>query len=460
MRLEKTRTVKHYAAVWGCIISLLAFLASSCSESSGVATATNNDYCYIKSVTLGTVKRKTGTLNTSFAGSNYLMTVNQRTLTIENRDSLPYGSLLERVIATIAFDGQSLAYREKGTDAWTAYNATDSLDLSKPLELFLTSNDNQTSRLYTLKVNVHQLEGDSLYWKQCETGVAEVGDMTDMKAFVLNDKLMVLGRKEDGIALAERSGTETSGTWQEEVPAGLPASTEIQTLRKSKDALYISSADGKIFTSANAKDWQQVGTTYPAPLSLVEKTDDRYYALSEGKLLTSDDASNWKEEALDTDASMLPTTDIRTLCLPQANGSTRIVMVGQREGDSHAVVWNKLWNDSETEDAAQWIHFPISSDNTIPCPRLAHFNLLPYDNSCIAIGGASADGKHQALDAIYVSRDYGITWRKDLAHNLPAALKGTKDCITCTVDDNYFIWIITNTQIWRGRLERLGFAQQ
>ena len=67
---------------------------------------------------------------------------------------------------------------------------------------------------------------------------------------------------------------------------------------------------------------------------------------------------------------------------------------------------------------------------------------------------------HKALDAMYVSQDYGITWRPSTDIHLPVELKGADGCITSTVDENYFIWIITNAQVWRGRLNRLGFVQQ
>ena len=193
------------------LLLALVLMASSCSEKDNVVS-TSNDYCYISSVILGNVKRKVQNTNVTFSAVDYEMTINQRTNNIENRDSLPYGSQLSRVIATIHFDGSTLAYREKGSNSeWTSYNATDSLDLTKPLELFLTSNDNQSSRIYTLKVNVHQQEGDSLFWKQCDNNVAELTDMTDMKAFVLKDKLFVLGQKTSGITLAERSSTEAEG---------------------------------------------------------------------------------------------------------------------------------------------------------------------------------------------------------------------------------------------------------
>ena len=442
------------------LLLALVILASSCSEKDNVVS-TSNDYCYISSVILGNVKRKVQNTNVTFSAVDYEMTINQRTNNIENRDSLPYGSQLSRVIATIHFDGSTLAYREKGSNSeWTSYNATDSLDLTKPLELFLTSNDNQSSRIYTLKVNVHQQEGDSLFWKQCDNNVAELTDMTDMKAFVLNNKLFVLGQKASGITLAERSSTEAEGEWTETPVTDLPATTDIQTLRQYEDMLYLSTSDGSIFSSADAKGWRQEGSTYSAPLKLVEKTEKYYYAISEGKILRSADASTWEEETLDTDATMLPTTDIRALSVEQANGNNRIILVGQSENSDNAVVWNKMWNDSEQEENAEWIYFPITHDNNIPCPRLEYLNLLSYDGKCIAFGGASIDNSKKALETMYVSQDYGITWRPDKEHRMPVELKGIEGCITSTVDENYFIWIITNAQVWRGRLNRLGFAQQ
>ena len=442
------------------LLLALVLLASSCSEKDNVVS-TSNDYCYISSVILGNVKRKVQNTNVTFSAVDYEMTINQRTNNIENRDSLPYGSQLSRVIATIHFDGSTLAYREKGSNSeWTSYNATDSLDLTKPLELFLTSNDNQSSRIYTLKVNVHQQEGDSLFWKQCDNNVAELTDMTDMKAFVLKDKLFVLGQKTSGITLAERSSTETEGEWTETLVTDLPATTDIQTLRQYEDMLYLSTNDGSIFSSADAKGWRQEGSTYSAPLKLIEKTEKYYYAISEGKILRSADALIWEEETLDTDATMLPTTDIRALSAEQANGNNRIILVGQSANSDNAVVWNKMWNDSEQEENAEWIYFPITHDNNIPCPRLEYLNLLSYDGKCIAFGGASIDNSKKALETMYVSQDYGITWRPDKEHRMPVELKGIEGCITSTVDENYFIWIITNAQVWRGRLNRLGFAQQ
>lgn len=452
-------TSKTTLTRWFLLLLAVPLLASSCSKDSDIVTT--NDYCYIKSVTLGTVKRKTATINTTFSGSSYAMTINLRDNTIENRDSLPFGSQLSRVTANIIFDGLMLTYRTKGSDAeWTAYNSADSLDLTAPLELKLTSNDNNSSRIYTFKVNVHKQEGDSLYWNMCESEVPQLADMTDMKAFIFGGKLMVLGQKAAGIVLAERSSTEAQGTWEETPITDLPTTADLQTLREQGEALYLSTSNGEILSSTDAKTWQQVGITHSATLTLVEKTQDFFYAISEGKMLRSADAITWEEESLDTKPDSLPSTNIRALTIEQANGNLRTIMVGHNDSHIHAVVWNKMWNESEEEEDAQWMFFNWTSDNAIPCPRLKHFNLLAYDGKCIAFGAASDDETHQALDAMYISQDYGITWRPSKEHHMPVELKGIESCITSTVDNNYFIWIITNAQVWRGRLNRLGFVQQ
>ena len=456
---------------WLSMLLMLPFLASSCSDDSNLATS--NDYCYIRSVTLGAVKRRVelrdadgdviSVVNTTITGSNFAMTINQRDNTIENRDSLPYGCNLSAVLATIAFDGSLLTYRVKDSDSdWLAYNSTDSLDLTKPLELLLFSNDSQSERVYTLKVNVHKQEGDSLYWKKCESEVASLTDMTDMKVFFLNNKMMVLGQKTSGIVLAERSGIEAVGTWEETATTGLPLTADLQTLRQHGGTLYLSTSDGSILTSTDAKIWQQEGATLAAGLTLVEKTDKYYYVLSEGKLLRSADASTWEEEKLDTKADSLPDTSIRALTLQQTNGSDAIVMLGHRSDCTHAVAWYKMWNIGWEcfENDAEWMFFPFSPDNRVMCPLLKYLNLIYYDCNCVAFGGASLDNTHEALDAMYVSRDYGITWRPSTEIHLPVELKGTNGCITGAVDKNNYIWLITNAQVWRGRLNRLGFAQQ
>lgn len=471
---------------WFLMLLALPFMAVSCAsenDNENDDPEVSGDYCYIQSVTLGSIKRSVvkrdrqgkviSTHNTSYSGNSFHMTISHREQPvgngealplIENRDSLPYGSDLSRVVVNIAFRGSIITYINANSMV-QAYSTTDSLDLRKPLKLNVYSGDSKTSRTYLLKVNVHQQEGDSLYWNQCDKDVSLLTGINEAKAFTFADRLTVLGKKNGATTLMVRSSLDAEGRWEELLPSeavkAVPAAADIQTLHEAQGKLWLSTTDGQVYTSDNAADWQPVGEKHAAGLTLVEVTEDYLYAISEGLMMHSKDAITWTADELDTDEKYLPATDIRSLTLKQANGNERILMVGNSQEGSK-VTWTKMWNIHEPEADAEWIFYPKSSDNKIPCPSLQHLCILPYDGGCIAFGGASEDGlgTHKAMDAMYISQDYGITWRPSLDLHMPWDLEGTEGCIAAAVDKNNYIWIITNGEVWRGRLNRLGFGQR
>lgn len=433
----------------------------------------SNNYCYISSVKLGTLKRAVHTKNSqgkdsvyysSYSGAQITMSIDQRNQVIENRDSLLYGTSLRAVLVTITYDGSVLAYRTAGSDEeWTSYKSSDSINLSKPIELITLANDGNSSRVYTLKVNVHQQEGDSLYWSQAEKDVPELTGMNATQAVVLDGKLTVLCSNTAGVQLATRSGLSSTGTWQL-LSTDLPATADVHTLMMNKfnQTLYVSTTDGLIYNSVNGTEWNPVGTAQPG-LRLVGINENAYYALIGGELYRSTDATNWNEkERLDTDPAYLPAKDVKSLQFQQKNGNWRMLLMGYRDNatDTTAVVWNKMWNHSYPENEAEWVYFNQTKENPYACPHLTNLNLLAYDGRCMAFGGASADGKIQAMEELYFSNDYGITWRPDLQIRLPEELKGVEGPIASVVDGSNVIWIIANNQIWFGRLNRLGFLRQ
>ena len=469
-----------------CLTLLILPLIASCQA--GDETRPTNDYCYIKSATLGMVKRITykrnvqGTVidetSTSYSASDFVLTINQLSNTIENHDSLPYGSQLSKVLVNIAFDGQMILYREKGSEGgWSAYASTDSMNLEKPLELFVQANDGGSNRTYTLKVNVHKQEGDSLYWHKTEENMLQATNITDIKAFTFNHQLKALYQDGTSVFLAERSSLDAEGSWQEQPATGLPSETDLHTLCKCNGMLYISTTDGHIYSSSDAANWSQVSAINATGLALIgvssalatEKNDSVLYALSNGQILYSKDAATWQQDKIDAAADKLPVSCTRALRVTQKNGNERILMLGNNATNDSVRIWNKMWNAYEPEigsaenpeAGAEWMYIPSSKDNKSPCPVLDEFCMIAYDGECYAFGGKSLNGNdYKAFENMWSSPDYGITWRISTSLHLPFPLIGSTENITATVDDNNFIWIITNTQVWRGRLNRLGFARQ
>lgn len=454
------------------LLATIPFLVGSCISDQEVK---RDDYCYIFDVSLGSIKRevhmldtlgKDTVIRTSYTGDNYDMAINQRTLTIENEDSLLYGSLMRAVLVDISYIGSRLAYRvQNDSDSiWRAYGSEDSLDLRKPLELLLISNDGNSSRIYTMKVNVHQQEGDSLYWNKVGDVEPLLKGMTQQHALMVQGDLAVLGKKDNAITFVERAA---DGVWSE-TTTNLPATADVETVVEQGNVFLISTTDGNIYTTTDCKDWIQLDFPQHAGMVLVGATANNLYTIMDGGLYRcfKNELGDWDlfAESLDESVAYLPIRDVKSLQMTQKNGNSRLVMVGNRvdEADKTSVVWNKMWNEDIPESEAVWMFMNQTDDNKSTLPQLEYLNLLQYDGKCLAFGGASVAGKgaRKAMDALYVSQDYGISWRTDSEMHLPKALKGVEGPICGVVDENNVIWIIANGEVWRGKLNRLDFERQ
>lgn len=440
------------------LLLCLPILFNSCIEDEETVP---DDYCYISSVSLGSVKRVLATRDTvissSYTATSYAITIDQKKQTIENRDSLLYGTDLRAALVRITYDGSYLAYRPQtpGNDAaWTTYSPTDSIDLRTPLELYLISNDAKSSRIYTLKINVHQQEGDSISWTKDGALPDDVAALAGRRAVTAAGSPALLGRRGTDIMAAVRS-TDSEGTPQWELEAtDLPDDADLPSVREHADQLYVSCADGTLYSSADAVSWTRIGQG-GSGLHLAAVTEGLYYALMGGRLYSSPDATDWThEEELDEKADSLPTTVIGTLAFTQPNGNRRLVMVGRNnaEGAPRVAVWNKMWYGKHTEAEAGWMFVNWTRENSRLLPVMENTNLHAYDDKCLAFGGDMAK--------IYVSNDYGLTWRTDSGLRLPAGLGGAEGTVTSAVDADNVIWIIAGNQVWRGRLNRLGFAER
>lgn len=455
--------------IWLLLLAI-PFILTSCWKDEEEVTL--SDRCYISKVSLGTIKRIIHTKNSvgedsvyfaSYTGSAIRLVVDQRRLTIENRDSLLYGSRLSSVLLNVTYEGSRLGYRAADDEEgeWATYKSTDSLDLSKPLNLMVVSEDGLSKRIYTLRLCVHQMEGDSLYWNRVDSSATAFDEMTEMRAVVQGGRLLVLGQTANGLRLAQRSGLGSVGEWMLS-ETNLPGDALVSTLLQSRGEMYVSTASGAVFSSKDGLQWSQLGFVRDG-LKLAAVSEDYIYALVDGGLYRSADAQEWLPEALDDEAALLPSRELNSQCYVQENGNHRIMLLGAREddADSTAVVWSKMWNVAGSEDNAEWVYYTQTRENDYNCPRLQYLTLFPYDGKIIAIGGAPiGKGRRKALDYMYVSNDHGITWKPDYKTHLPSELLGVSGPVAATVDENYFIWLFADKQVWRGRLNRLCFDRQ
>jgi hypothetical protein len=236
--------------------------------------------------------------------------------------------------------------------------------------------------------------------------------MSQERALIVQGSLAVLGKKGDTIKFVECSAIDI---WNES-STNLPPEANVETAFKQGNAILISTTDGDIYTSIDGKDWKKLNTTQHPGLVLAGATSDYLYTLKDGELYRCRENEqgelDFQPEGLDESSTFLPSKDVRALQMSQKNGSKRLVMVGNRvdEADVTSVVWNKMWNRDIPEKEAVWMYMNQTDDNKCTLPQLEYLNLIQYDEKCLAFGGASVTGKgtRQAMDALYVSQDYGI----------------------------------------------------
>lgn len=461
---------------------LAAIMLSSCLGDDKKVEYT--DTCVISSFSLGSIKQahqmkgskgQDSTYYTVFAGSVFPMAINQRDLTIENPDSLPYGALVNNVLTNCNFESllvqrpKNLSGLEAADTLWQAYSSKDSLDFTSPRSFMVISSDGNAMREYTVTVNVHKMDPNATVWDSL--GVSDVPCPKDCelrKMAVLGGELKLLTQQAGGQLSAFSRLVSKDGSWKQEALSGAEGAM-LETLQQEADMIYMSNEQGHIIYSVDGREWRTRLLGKPG-LRLVGVSSTHFYGLLEGKLMaTAKDAEAWKEEQLDEDGNMLPAKDITMLPMVQQNGSKRLLLVGKTaEGDA-ARLWSKAWTEGQGSEAeAGWVYYTENNAIKHIFPLLTQQVVLPYDGNVLLFGGKpEASAKRQsplatgtALDVIYNSQDYGITWLKHSKMTFDERMTETAteaQLITAAVEDGRFIWVLIDGQLWRGRLNGVAF---
>ena len=449
------------------------YLLTSCSKDDDNEVEASEN-CIITSFTLGQLRRsmylKTvagmdSIYTTSFSGASFPLTINQLEQTIENLDSLPARTRLDKVLTTVKFDG-ALFWRkaklaEDEDTTWTTYSSKDSLDLSQPLHFLVLSATGLSSRIYTLKINVHQQRSDSTQWNALPQTSALDG-VAERRATICNDKLMVIGKNAAGATiLAERPAT-LAGDWATHPTTGAENAVP-STLQNRDGKLFMSTTTGIVITSTDGMTWTPTADDKMDGLVLVAASPDRLYAMANGGIY-SNSSLGWVEEACDDDKANLPTGELNSVYYRISNRQQRLMLIGSRNAtDPTATIWSKTWDDGE-EGMEKWIYYTPNQTDKYRCPMLKNLNIVRYDNGLQALGGRSRDGRYEAMDSIFHSSDNGVTWKTYINNdmNVDSELRTQAQMaqyISATVDDDQYLWLIIDSNVWRGRINRLGFLR-
>lgn len=416
-----------------------------------------------------TTKSSKGTDSTytvSQSASSYTFYIDQDKREIYNPDSLPYGTNGTKVLVSVSTVNNGVAGLKAlvGTTV-TAISGTDSLDFSVPRTLVVRSSDGKYSREYTVKVNIHKQNGDDFCWTLLGTNT-QMASFEAFRAFAIDDKIVAFGS--DGTNTTAMQTSVSDGSSWEPVTFnfnGLLPADMYQQIVKKGDRLYMI-FNGKLLSSADGSAWDEEGSTEMK--QLVAASSDKLYAYdNSGEIQSSSDGVSWTADGIDSDVSLLPTTDINYSCsvLRTNNDVERVVLIGNRdvstyEADTTAVIWNILDDTGNYAVNLPWAYYTIDSKSKYTLPRLANISMTTYGDYMVALGGKGI-GKctKAAYSQIYSSIDGGLTWHDEAGIQLPDNINKSAKSMAMVTDDKYHLWIICagTGQVWRGRLNSMGW---
>lgn len=457
-----------------CLSLSTMFLLTSCLNNSDDTSTYYGDTA-ITAFTLGTLNRyvhvktsagKDSTYKSTLTGSSYNFYIDQISKTIYNPDSLPIWTDNSKVVCTITSKNGGLIYsKSMKSDSIFYHNSSDSVDFSKPRTFYVYATDGSAYRQYTIKVNVHQELSDTFMWHKISTN-STIAAFTGMKALELNGKILLFGT--NGSETAIYSTPESDGAEWTKIATNLSLDADAYKNVIIHNGMLFAKSNNSILKSADGASWTTVSATTDIT-SLVASSTKNLFAIRNNNLVSSHDGGiNWTKESLDDDSTLLPSRDFTyyTMPLPSNDSIDRVMIVGNRSADDYStdtasVVWNKIEDYSNGSEAGTWTYFNVAKDNYSGyAPRLTNLTMVPYDDGVLAFGGDGiGKSKATAFNHFYQSRDNGITWKNNSAYHFPEGFSSSKISFAAVKDSKNNLWIICGEsgQIWRGRLNRLGW---
>lgn len=479
-----------------CALSLGIMCAmTSCSLDSDNMSYTFYDDVAIKSVSFGTLTRtihtigksgKDSTYTSTYTGSYYPLSIDQKTRTITCVDSLLFGTDLKKVFLNVSTVNSASPYITYNDSSYTYISSTDTIDLSEPRKISVISNDGMHRCNYTISVAAHKEEADSFTWSSVTAECAQFKAMNSIRAVSLNGKLFCLGNK---MPEAVENFDATAATlFAIDVDAAF-APEELRSFAKGSqiaagdNSVYVFSPAYTMTEEGNTVDkvpvlycskdegatWTEVSSEGVNTVSaLVAVCNGVVYAVDKaGRLIeTADEGATWAESSVDDNASLFPSTNVSAMMetLKSNNEMKRLVVLGKDANASAsgvASVWSRLY-DTTTSYVEPWISQPWDSSNGYKLPALRSLSATAYGEYLLAIGDKENSLESTDYSQIYTSIDHGLTWKNNGCFRLPKGFSVPAESDAAIVaDKNNTLWIICcgSGAVWRGRLHRMTWAE-
>lgn len=428
---------------------------------------------------------------------------------IFNADSLPKGTNVSRLIPSITFAGTmskaELEFqKDNTTDEVSNYftNPKDSIDFTHPVKLNVTAQDGTTTFTYTIKVNVHQLDPDTIVWDKIS--ISQLPSRQSMpvvqKTVNFNNTTYCLVEEKDGSITLSSSDDLNQADWIiKEISLGF--TPNIESFNSNDDYLWILSDEGTLYYSEEGETWTPTDQTlmsviggYEDTILGIKATDDNFFFVqysSQGTVVM--------EKELDPEFPISGYSQLGIIDTGWSLQPTAIMMGGVKSDNTLS---SSVWGF----DGSRWAEINMTALPALKNPMMARYTvfkktLLPFEyrefDVWLLLGGMDENGDFNRV--VYVTYDNGVNWvvassGLQLPEEIPSledadlvlakyplsadlsdawssvstratrssyTLEGTEitwDCPYLYIFGGYTIDGSLSTNIWRGVLNRLTFT--
>ena len=400
---------------------------------------------------------KDSTYQTTIDCSDYIFYIDQINHEIYNPDSLPVGIDSAKIICSAtAKSSSTILIKSMTSDTLKLFSSSDSISFYKPRTFRVLSLSGLGTVDYTVKVNIHSEKPKVFKWRLAGNSPA-MADMTAMRALALNGQVYVMGRDIDRprIYVTDEGSTVQ---WREVTPDTDLGTDFYKNIAVMGGRFYTYAKDGAVYTSADAATWTRVGEVSLS--RILGASDKMVYALgTDRSLMASADGASWQQQAMDTPADSLPTDNysimVRKLITNQK--TNRVVLTGTAAYNSQT--WARIEETDSHSEPQPWTYMNVARDNQFCLPNMENLQVVNYGDFMLALGGRGLGNSHEAaFGGLYASTDGGITWRINTLYNLPENFSSESGKFAFARDSQNYLWVIaSNGDVWRGRLNRLGW---
>lgn len=340
---------------------------------------------------------------------------------IYNADSLPVGTDVRRIPVQVGVKASSaiefiMPSLQTQADTVVDYltNPTDSLNFVNGFtRLRILSQDGSNERIYTVKLNVHRTNPDSLQWNRVDNRrlPTTIGSSLKQKTVMAGEKWVNITRGEQRMTCSVTT-TPMSEDW-DITDITLPADADINTLTGTDSGeLYLLDAAGSLWCSTDlGQSWTATGSTGWTWL---------YGSLSD-EVVGAKGTQGWAKYPEDVvrpyPAGLFPvsgTSQMVSYQLPW-QAAPQAMLTGGRTADG------SLTGMSWGFDGQSWLELSVQGYRL---PDAEGYTLFPYftyrtssstvtvttHSAWVAMGGLMADGTMNPT--VYTSMDSGLHWKK------------------------------------------------